>query len=83
VTVYGSYRRDQGGPVDSNLERLQAAGIAVKTPLSEPHRSIVDEMSDQEVDALISLKGRFDKSSEVGAYVDEGERPADEFFAVL
>jgi hypothetical protein len=34
------------GAVSTNLERLQAAGIAVETPVREPQRSIVDELSE-------------------------------------
>jgi hypothetical protein len=65
------------------LERLQAAGIAVKTPLLEPYLGIVDELSEQEVEALISLKRRFDDRGEVEAHGADTERPQDEFFAVI
>jgi hypothetical protein len=66
-----------------NLERLQSAGIAVKTPLTEPYRSVVDELSEQEMAALISLKGRFDARTEVEAHGADTDPSPDEFFAVI
>ena len=66
-----------------NLERLQAAGIAVKTPLEEPYRSVVDEMSKQEADALISLKRRLDEKTAVEAHGADTEPRPDEFFALI
>ena len=69
--------------MDTNLERLQAVGIAVEAPLREPYRSIVDELSEQEVDALIALKRRFGERSEVVAHRADTEPPPSEFFAVF
>ncbi len=65
------------------LERLQAAGIAVKTPQEGPYRSVVDELSEQEVDALISLKGRFEEKTAVEAHGADTEPSPDEFFAMI
>ena len=69
--------------MDANLERLQAVGIAVETPLREPYRSIVEELSEQEVDALIGLKRRFGERGDVEAHRADTKPPADEFFALL
>ena len=69
--------------MSDRLERLQAAGIAVKSPLEEPYRTIAGELSEEEVDALISVKRRFDASSDVQAHGRDGERPPDEFFAII
>ena len=43
----------KGGRVATNLERLQAAGIATKTPLREPYSSVVKELPAQEFFAII------------------------------
>lgn len=67
----------------SNLDLLQAAGIAKKTPLGEPYSSVIDELSEQELNALISVKRRFDERSEVQAHGADMDEPAQEFFAVL
>ena len=67
----------------SNLERLQAAGIATKTPPEEPYASVIDELSEEEVAALISVKRSFDDRSEVQAHGAETEEPAQEFFALI
>jgi hypothetical protein len=69
--------------VDEKLKRLQAAGIAVRTPLGEPHRSVIEEMSEQEVASLISMKRRFDAKADVEAHATESSSPPDEFFAML
>ncbi len=69
--------------MNTNLERLQAVGIAVETPLREPYRSIADELSEQEVHALISVKRRFDDRGEVEAHGADIEPPPDEFFACI
>jgi hypothetical protein len=66
--------------VASNLERLQEAGIAVNTPPAEPYASIIEELSEAEVSALVSIKQRFGNRIEVEAHDARTGRPADEFF---
>ena len=66
-----------------NLDRLQAAGIATETPLKEPYSSIIEELSAEEVEALLSIKRRFDRQSDVELHqADDAGRP-DEFFALI
>jgi hypothetical protein len=67
----------------SNLERLQAAGVASKTPIREPYASVIEELSEEEVAALISVKSRFAGKSEVEAHGADMEEPAQEFFALF
>jgi hypothetical protein len=57
--------------------------MATQTPLPEPHASIVEELSEQEVAALISVKRRFDERSGVEAHRADDKRPPDEFFALF
>jgi hypothetical protein len=45
-----------------NLERLQDAGFIIKTPLPPQYAQALADMSDQEVDALISAKQRLDEA---------------------
>jgi hypothetical protein len=67
----------------SNLERLRAAAIATKTPIREPYASVIEELSEEEVTALISIKSRFEEKSDVQAHGAEMEEPAQEFFAIV
>ncbi len=67
----------------TNLERLQAAGIATKTPLREPYSSVVKELSEAELAALISVKRRFDQRGDVQAHGADMDEPAQEFFAII
>lgn len=67
----------------TNLDRLQAAGIANRTPLGEPYSSVINELSERELKALISVKRRFDERTDVQAHGAEMEEPAQEFFALL
>jgi hypothetical protein len=69
--------------VTSNLQRLQEAGIAVKTPLAEPYASVVEELSEAEVSALVSIKRRFGDRIEVEAHDAQPGRPTDEFFVLF
>jgi hypothetical protein len=79
--VRWSRRREDN--MASNLERLQAEGIATKTPADEPYASVIDELSEEEVAALISVKRRFEDRSEVQAHSGEAGETAQEFFAVI
>ena len=67
----------------SNLERLQEAGVASKTPVLEPYASVIEELSEEEVTALISVKSRFAGKSEVEAHGADMDEPAHEFFALF
>jgi len=69
--------------VASNLERLQAAGIATRDPIRDPYLSVIDELSEEELAALISVKRRFDERSEVQAHGAETDGPPQEFFALI
>jgi hypothetical protein len=69
--------------VANNLKRLQAAGIATKTPHGEPYARVIDELSAEEVAALISVKRRFEERNEVRAHGADTEDLAQEFFAII
>lgn len=67
----------------TNLERLQAAGVADTAALREPYAGVIEELSDEEVSALISVKRRFDDRMDVEAHRADTAEPAQEFFAVF
>jgi hypothetical protein len=46
----------------SNVERLEAAGVIIKTPLPEEYESVIQELDDEEVGAIIRVKERLDKA---------------------
>ena len=54
----------------SNSDRLIEAGV-IPGELPEPYNVVVDGLSDQEVDALISVKRRLDDAN--SAYGGRGE----------
>jgi hypothetical protein len=54
----------------SNLEKLTAAGMFEKTPLPDRLEDVIERLTPGEVDALISVKGQFDKA---GIEPDETE----------
>ena len=83
VQLDGPTTKRREDELTSNLERLQAEGIAIKTPPDEPYASVIDELSAQEVAALISVKRRFEDRSEVQAHSGEAGETAQEFFAVI
>lgn len=47
---------------NSNLEKLTAAGMFEKTPLPARYEKAVKDLTPGEVDALISVKARFDEA---------------------
>lgn len=51
-----------GGNPGSNLETLQAAGLVRKAPLPAAYEAVVNELSTEEVDLLVSVKQRLDKA---------------------
>jgi len=44
----------------SNVERLEAAGVITKTPLPDAYESIIQELDDDDVAAIIRVKERLD-----------------------
>jgi hypothetical protein len=50
-------------PASSNLERLQAAGL-IRAELPEDHQAVVDGLTGDEVDILVSIKQRLDAADE-------------------
>ena len=74
-------RREVG--MTSNAERLEDAGFIKKTPLPEPYDTVVAELSEAEVDALVSAKQRLDSSTEVAAHGQDETPPPEEVFMVF
>jgi hypothetical protein len=67
----------------TNAERLEAAGLIKTSPLPEPYDSVVADLSDTEVEALVSAKERLDRAIEVQAHAgDDTPRPEDVFIAL-
>lgn len=54
--------------MSSNTERLEAAGLIKMTPLPPPYEAFVAELSDAEIETLVSVKRRLDSVSEVEAH---------------
>jgi hypothetical protein len=50
-------------PEGTNLERLKAEGL-IRKDLPEDHRAVVDSLTDDEVEILISVKRRLDEADE-------------------
>ncbi len=46
----------------SNVARLKDAGFTVKEPLPDEYQAVIDELSDEEVVVLISVKQRLDEA---------------------
>lgn len=60
--------------MQSNLDKLEAAGVIVKTPLSPEYAEVLEGLSEEEVDVIVSVKARLD---EAGASV--GRAPSETF----
>jgi len=45
-----------------NLQRLQDAGFMILAPLPEEYEQVIEALSPEEVEALISVKARFDEA---------------------
>lgn len=43
-----------------NIERLRDAGFTIKTPMPEEYEAVLQELGDDEVETLISVKQRLD-----------------------
>ena len=57
----------------SNIRRLQEAGFEITTPLPEIYERVVEGLTDQEVEVLISVRQRFERAQaeappDVGPY---------------
>jgi hypothetical protein len=48
----------------TNFERLKNAGLILEEPLSEDHQAVVDGLTRDEVDILVSIKTRLDEADE-------------------
>jgi hypothetical protein len=46
----------------SNLEKLTTAGMFEKTPLPDRYEDVVERLTPGEVDALVSVKKRFEEA---------------------
>jgi hypothetical protein len=46
----------------TNLGKLQDAGMIIKTPLPEPYADVINSLSGDEVDVLVSVKQRLDEA---------------------
>ena len=51
-------------PSTSNLQRLLDAGYPIKTPLPAEYEQAIEDMSVQEVEALISAKERLEAAEQ-------------------
>ena len=45
-----------------NVERLEAAGVIINTPLPDPYESVIGELDEDDVEAIIRLKKRLDEA---------------------
>jgi hypothetical protein len=50
-------------PEGTNLERLQAEGL-IRNDLPEDHQAVVDSLTDDEVEIIISVNRRLDEADE-------------------
>ena len=57
----------------SNVHRLHAAGIVTTTELPEPYRTVIEELSDDEINAIVSAKMQLDDAYENSK--SAGEKP--------
>lgn len=46
----------------SNVERLKEAGFTVKEPLPGEYQAVIDDLTEEEVVVLISVKQRLDEA---------------------
>jgi hypothetical protein len=64
----------------SNADRLADAGLITTTDLPEPYKTVIEELSDEEVDALVSAKNRLDDAYQAGQDSPEATPHYGEFF---
>ena len=68
----------------TNAERLKDAGLVKSGDLPEPYAGIVDELSPQEVEMLVSVKQRIDSAGDVIGHSGETNPPEpDDVFGLL
>jgi hypothetical protein len=60
------------------VERLAAAGLVRVETLPEAYRSVVEEMSDEEIETLVSVKRRIESAADVQAHTGETTPPPPE-----
>ena len=49
----------------SNLERLQSAGVVGNGPISDDHLAKINSLSDHEVNTLVSLRQKFGSADDL------------------
>jgi hypothetical protein len=69
--------------MSDNTERLEAAGLIKKTPLPEKYESIVNGLSEREVDTLVGVSTRLRELNDVLAHARSHAPPPDEYFITL
>jgi hypothetical protein len=69
--------------MSNNTERLEAAGLIKKTPLPAAYQSVVDGLSEQELETLISITDRLRAMADVEAHGADDAPPLDELFIAL
>jgi hypothetical protein len=71
-------------PEGTNLERLQAVGL-IRQDLPEDHMAVVDSLTDDEVETLVSVKKRLDEADESHGLppVEAGELPGFATFVIF
>jgi hypothetical protein len=52
--------------------RVLIEARVIPGPLPEPYNKVIDELSSDEVEALISIKARFDEANEAAGRGDAG-----------
>jgi DNA-binding HxlR family transcriptional regulator len=50
--------------MSSNLEALEAAGVIVKTPLPDAYAEVLNDLTEEEVEIIVSVKQRLDQAGE-------------------
>lgn len=64
------------GQAASNFDTLLDAGLIVRTPLPQAYEEAIEKLSEHEIEALISVKRRFDKAQ---GTLEPGAPPYREF----
>ena len=48
--------------MNGNVEKLEAAGVVIKTPLPDAYAEVLENLSDAEVDAIVAVKQKLDEA---------------------
>jgi hypothetical protein len=59
---------------NSNVEKLEAAGVIVNTPLPEHYSRVFESLTEFEMDVILSLKSRLDSAVQEVAGLDESTK---------